>query len=111
MVTTPDPSVAIIGHAATNRVTPYEPCGKYRLAKQARACYGGWTARMTSRDVIRRLEAHGWRLKKVTGSHHHFIHPTRHEKVTVKHPAKDFKIGTLKSIERQSGVSLTSSAR
>ena len=66
---------------------------------------------MSSRDVIRRLEEAGWRLKRVKGSHHHFTHPQRPGKVTVKHPAKDFPLGTLKSIERQSGVSLTSSAR
>ena len=62
---------------------------------------------MDSREIIRRLEAHGWRLARVKGSHHHFKHPTRPETVTVKHPAKDFPIGTLKSIERQSGVDLT----
>jgi predicted RNA binding protein YcfA (HicA-like mRNA interferase family) len=42
----------------------------------------------------------------VTGSHHHFTHPTRPGVVTVPHPVKDLKIGTLKSIERQSGVKL-----
>jgi len=62
---------------------------------------------LDSREVIRRLEAHGWRLARVKGSHHHFKHATRPEIVTVKHPAKDFPIGTLKSIERQSGVELT----
>lgn len=61
---------------------------------------------MDSREVIRRLERDGWRLRKVKGSHHHFTHPTKPGKVTVKHPAKDFPIGTLRSIERQSGVSL-----
>ena len=61
---------------------------------------------MDSREIIRRLQADGWRLKKVKGSHHHFTHPTKPGKVTVKHPAKDFPIGTLRSIERQSGVAL-----
>jgi hypothetical protein len=32
---------------------------------------------------------------------------TRPGIVTVKHPAKDFPVGTLKSMERQSGVKLT----
>jgi predicted RNA binding protein YcfA (HicA-like mRNA interferase family) len=48
----------------------------------------------------------GWRLKRVTGSHHHFIHPTKPGLVTVPHPVRDVKPGTLKSIERQSGVRL-----
>jgi len=62
---------------------------------------------LDSREVIRRLEESGWRLARVKGSHHHFKHATRAGIVTVKHPARDFPIGTLKSIERQSGVKLT----
>jgi predicted RNA binding protein YcfA (HicA-like mRNA interferase family) len=62
---------------------------------------------MESREVIRRLMEAGWELRKVRGSHHHFLHPTRPGKVTVPHPVKDMKIGTLKAIEKQSGVRLT----
>lgn len=62
---------------------------------------------MDSREVIRLLAADGWRLARVKGSHHHFKHPTKSGVVTVKHPAKDYPIGTLKNIERQSGVKLT----
>ena len=61
---------------------------------------------MTSRDVIRALESAGWRLVAVRGSHHQFKHPTKPGRVTVPHPVRDIKIGTLKSIERQSGVRL-----
>lgn len=60
-----------------------------------------------STEIIRRIEADGWYLVRVKGSHHHFRHPTKPGVTTVKHPAKDFPIGTLKSIERQSGVKLT----
>lgn len=62
---------------------------------------------VTSREVIQKLKAAGWFLARVTGSHHHFKHPTKPGVVTVPHPAKDFPTGTLKSIERQSGVNLT----
>jgi len=64
---------------------------------------------MTSREVIRRLQADGWREVKATSgtSHRHFKHPAKPGRVTVKHPAKDFPIGTLKSIERQSGLKFT----
>lgn len=61
---------------------------------------------MNSRDIIAALEADGWQLARVKGSHHHFKHPTKSGVVTVKHPAKDFPIGTIKSIERQSGLKL-----
>lgn len=107
----PESGIAIVGDATTDRFIPSQAGSKSRLAMQALACYLRRAAAMTSREVMRRLETAGWRLKKVKGSHHHFTHPTRSGKVTVKHPARDFPIGTLKSIERQSGVSLTLSAR
>jgi predicted RNA binding protein YcfA (HicA-like mRNA interferase family) len=42
----------------------------------------------------------------VVGSHQQFKHPTKRGRVTISHPVKDMPIGTLKSIERQSGVKL-----
>lgn len=61
---------------------------------------------MKSADVIRLLEADGWVLAHVKGSHHQYKHPTKPGKVTVPHPKKDLSIGTIKSIEKQSGVKL-----
>jgi predicted RNA binding protein YcfA (HicA-like mRNA interferase family) len=61
---------------------------------------------MNSRTIIRKLEAAGWRLVRVKGSHHQFRHPDHPNRVTVQHPRKDVPIGTLRSIERQSGVRL-----
>ena len=61
---------------------------------------------MKSRDVIKAIEAEGWRLHRVNGSHHHYRHPDLPGLVTVPHPTKDVAIGTLKSIEQQSGVRL-----
>lgn len=61
---------------------------------------------MSSREIITALEADGRQLARVRGSHHHFKHPTKQGIVTVKHAAKDFPIGTIKSIERQSGLKL-----
>ena len=62
---------------------------------------------MNSREVIKRLTAAGWQRVRVSGSHHHFRHPTRPGTVTVPHPKKDLPKGTLKSVERQSGVKLS----
>ena len=61
---------------------------------------------MRSRDVIRRLEADGWREVRQVGSHKQFRHPDKPGTVTVPHPKAELGIGTLKSIERQSGVKL-----
>jgi predicted RNA binding protein YcfA (HicA-like mRNA interferase family) len=59
-----------------------------------------------SKDVIRALERDGWYRVGQTGSHVHFKHETKPGKVTVPHPVKDLPIGTLKSIEKASGVKL-----
>jgi predicted RNA binding protein YcfA (HicA-like mRNA interferase family) len=61
---------------------------------------------MNSREVIARIQAAGWVLVRSKGSHWHFAHPIRRGVVTVPHPRKDFPVGTLKSIEKQSGVKL-----
>jgi predicted RNA binding protein YcfA (HicA-like mRNA interferase family) len=61
---------------------------------------------MNTRAIIKALEADGWNLKRVTGDHHHFMHPTKPGLVTVPHPKKDLPMGTLRSIEKQSGLKL-----
>lgn len=58
----------------------------------------------SSREVIAMLKADGWFLVAVEGSHHHYKHPTKPGKVTVKHPCKDIPPKTLKSIAAQSGL-------
>ncbi len=61
---------------------------------------------MNSREVIKALEADGWREVAQKGSHKQFKHPTKPGRVTIPHPNKDFPVGTLKSIERQAGIEL-----
>lgn len=61
---------------------------------------------LSSREIIDALKAAGWVLSDVSGSHHQFIHPERLGKVTVPHPRKIIPIGTIKSIERQSGLKI-----
>lgn len=61
---------------------------------------------VNSRTVIRKIKADGWALPRVAGSHHQFRHPTKPGVTTVPHPKKDIAKGTLRSIERQSGVKL-----
>jgi len=81
-------------------------CATHLLMRVVAICI---TTHMDSRTVIRRIEAAGWVLARVTGSHHHFRHPDRPGTVTIPHPTKDLPTGTRKSIERQSGVKLGSS--
>lgn len=62
---------------------------------------------MNSREVIQKLRDAGWELDRIKGDHHHFKHPTRKGLVTVVHPKKDLHIALIKSIEKQSGVTLS----
>ena len=58
----------------------------------------------SSRDVIQMLLADGWYEVNCVGDHRQFKHPTKKGRVTVPHPRKDIPIKTLRSIERQSGL-------
>ena len=58
---------------------------------------------MNSKQVIRKLEAEGWCLARVKGSHHQFKHGSKPGLVTVKYPDGEIPKGTLNSIEKQAG--------
>ncbi|MFG6665748.1 type II toxin-antitoxin system HicA family toxin [Halomonas sp. HNIBRBA4712] len=59
---------------------------------------------MNSRALIKELEADGWALIRVKGSHHPFRHPTKLGTVTVPHPKKDLKTGLIKGIRKSAGL-------
>ena len=61
---------------------------------------------MKSADIIKALKADGWEQVAQKGSHVQFKHPTKPGRATVPHPKKDVPIGTLRSIEKQSGLKL-----
>ena len=59
---------------------------------------------VNSKQVIKLLEAEGWQLARVKGSHHQFKHAYKPGLVTVKHPDGDIPKGPLASIRRQAGI-------
>lgn len=61
---------------------------------------------MKSRDIIKALVADGWEQVAQKGSHTQLKHPTKAGRVTVPHPKRDIPPGTLRSIEKQSGLKL-----
>ncbi|MDH0911776.1 type II toxin-antitoxin system HicA family toxin [Rhizobium pusense] len=61
---------------------------------------------MKSGEIISALKADGWFEVATKGSHVQFKHPEKQGRVTVPHPKRDIPIGTLKSIEKQSGLKL-----
>ncbi|SEM10286.1 type II toxin-antitoxin system HicA family toxin [Halomonas daqiaonensis] len=54
---------------------------------------------MKSCELIKELEADGWTLDRIKGSHHHFRHPTKPGTITVPHPKKDLKKGLIQGAE------------
>jgi predicted RNA binding protein YcfA (HicA-like mRNA interferase family) len=62
---------------------------------------------MKVREVIAALRADGWVEVRIVGSHRQLRRPVKPGLVTVPiHGPRGLKIGTLVSIERQSGLKL-----
>jgi predicted RNA binding protein YcfA (HicA-like mRNA interferase family) len=60
---------------------------------------------MKIREIIKCIEADGWRIVRQVGSHRQYKHPTKPGKVTVAgHPSTDLPPKTVKSILRQAGL-------
>lgn len=47
------------------------------------------------------IEDDGWCEVRITGSHHHYKHPTKSGIVTVPHPKKQIGKGLFNSISKQ----------
>ena len=63
---------------------------------------------MCYREIERFLIRDGWELVRSTGSHFQFKHPKKKGTVTVPfHGNKDISMGTIRSIEKQSGLRFT----
>ena len=59
---------------------------------------------MRSAEIIKRLEADGWLLRGVRGSHHVFSHPQRGGHISVPHPKKDLGLGLAHKLLKQAGL-------
>ena len=57
---------------------------------------------MNSRDLMAALQAAGWNIARVRGSHHQLVKGGK--TVTVPHPKKDLGPGLVKAIRKQAGL-------
>lgn len=56
-------------------------------------------------EIIKLIEADGWYLVAIEGSHRQFRHPSKPGRVTVAgKPSKDLPPGTERSILKQAGL-------
>jgi predicted RNA binding protein YcfA (HicA-like mRNA interferase family) len=57
------------------------------------------------RDLVRLVEADGWKHVRTTGSHRHFKHASKPNVVTIPgHPGDDVPVGTLRSVLKAAGL-------
>ena len=61
-------------------------------------------AAVKPKELIRALERKGWRLDRISGSHHIIVHIELGRAVTVPLHNRELKIGTLISILRVAGI-------
>lgn len=59
---------------------------------------------MTPKEMIRLLEANGFRQVSSNGSHRKLHNPETNKTVIVPYHAKDLKVGTERSILKQAGL-------
>ena len=57
---------------------------------------------MNSRALLAELQAAGWKIARVRGSHHQLVKGGK--TVTVPHPKKDLGLGLVKAIRKQAGL-------
>ncbi len=58
---------------------------------------------MNSKELIRQLEADGWVLRGVKGSHHIFAHAGKPGHITVPHPRLELGKGIVHKLLKQAG--------
>ena len=61
---------------------------------------------MTGKEAIKKLQAAGWVLDRINGSHHVMYKPDRLPVAVPVHGNRDLGIGLIKSIEHATGVKL-----
>ena len=60
---------------------------------------------LKARRAMDLLRAHGWELRRVSGSHFIFAKPGRIETIPVPNHARDLTVGTQLSIMKIAGIS------
>jgi len=59
---------------------------------------------LNSKEIVKMIEADGWQLVRVKGSHHHFKHPIKKGLVTIPHPKRTLPRGTVLNILKLAGI-------
>lgn len=68
------------------------------------SCWVVIISTMNSKQLIKQLEADGWTLRGVKGSHHIFTHPCKAGHISVPHPKQDLGVGLVHKLLKQAGL-------
>jgi predicted RNA binding protein YcfA (HicA-like mRNA interferase family) len=61
---------------------------------------------ISGKDFVRILQSHGWRLKRINGSHHIFTKEGHRERIVIPvHGNQPLKLGLLKNQMKIAGLS------
>ncbi len=56
----------------------------------------------SSKKILRRLKKNGWKVVRVSGSHHILMHPDFEHLISLPHP-KELKTGLVRAVYKQAG--------
>jgi predicted RNA binding protein YcfA (HicA-like mRNA interferase family) len=63
---------------------------------------------LSGREFCRLLEKHGWRLRRIAGSHHIYAHPELPKVLSVPvHGGKTLKQGLQRALLKAAGIDVT----
>ena len=93
-----------------SHLSPFRPRERAIEGEVSRAhakIYLSWyTPSVSGREVIKKLQADGWKEVRISGSHHILQKDGKSVPVPV-HAGRDLGIGLIRKIEKQTGVKLT----
>ena len=78
----------------------FNPLPANKLGAQ-RAVLARVTGIMNSKALLKQLQATGWQIVRVRGSHNQLKHPDYENLITVPHPQKDLPKGLVNAIKKQ----------
>ena len=78
----------------------FNPLPANKLGAQ-RAVLARVTGIMNSKALLKQLQAAGWQIVRVRGSHNQLKHPDYENLITVPHPQKDLPKGLVNAIKKQ----------
>ncbi|EOX3091986.1 type II toxin-antitoxin system HicA family toxin [Vibrio cholerae] len=59
---------------------------------------------MQSSELMKLVVKRGWVLVRITGSHHHFKHPSFSHILSIPHPKKDLGKGLVSRLQKDAGL-------